>query len=295
MVETKNVLNLGLDALFKAKSAADAGIDKINEKEREAISYLNVNQLLPGKYQPRKFFDTDELNNLAESIKEQGILQPLIVRRVDFESFEIIAGERRWRASKLAGLNQVPAIIRDVPDSVAAAFAIIENVQRQDLNPIEEAESYRRLINEFTLTHEEVSRIVGKSRATVSNTIRLLNLNDSVIHLLRLNQLEMGHARAILAAPQENQREIASIVIEKKYTVRETEKYVSRLASPKIQKKIVKSYEHDPSYWENKLSELLNVDVNISFKKNLSGKVSMSFESEEQIKRVLDAIEVSVQ
>ena len=291
MVETKNVLNLGLDALFKAKDASEQGIGATGDT-KDVISYLNPNQLSPGKYQPRKFFDETELNNLASSIKEQGILQPLIVRKID-NNFEIIAGERRWRASKIAGVDSIPVIIRNVDDSAAAVFAIIENVQRQDLNPVEEAESYRKLIDEFSLTHEEIARIVGKARASVSNTLRLLNLSKPVMELLKISQLEMGHARAILAAPIEKQYELADIVIKRKYSVRETEAYVNRSIQSPVQKD---NFTNNPDckHLENRISNLLGIDAKISFKRGSSGKIVIGFKNESHLLDFIKSIEEKI-
>jgi len=208
-----------------------SSVDTLAEGSTPAISmqHLPIVQLVPGKYQPRREMDEEALQELAISIKAQGILQPILVRKLSAGKFEIIAGERRWRAAKKAELTDVPVIIKEIPDDAAMAIGLIENIQRENLNAIDEAFGLQRLVQEFSLTHQEIAEAVGRSRTAVSNLLRLLNLPVSVQKYLQCGDLEMGHARALLALPEPQQLQAAEHIVEKGLSVRETERYVKQL------------------------------------------------------------------
>ncbi|MGK0398935.1 MAG: ParB family chromosome partitioning protein, partial [Gammaproteobacteria bacterium] len=203
-------------------------ITEVSDEDRATgLSELGVDQIKRGKYQPRQYFDQQALQELADSISAQGVIQPIVVRP-DGEHYELIAGERRWRAAQLAGLQKIPVVIRDLDSKSAAAIALIENIQREDLNPLEESQALMRLIEEFDLTHQQVADSVGRSRATVSNLLRLLDLADPVKDLVNRGLLDMGHARALLALIQHDQIELATIVVNRGLSVRETEALVKK-------------------------------------------------------------------
>ncbi|MBN9124301.1 MAG: chromosome partitioning protein ParB [Nitrosospira sp. 56-18] len=214
-------LGRGLDALL-------AG-DNDNVKSGDSLRNLDVSLLQPGKYQPRTRMDQESLAELAESVKAQGIMQPVLVRAVSAGRFEIIAGERRWRAAQLAGLSEVPALVREVADDAALAMSLIENIQREDLNPLEEALGIQRLIKEFGMTHQDASQTLGNSRSAISNLLRLLNLSAPVQDLLMQGKIDMGHGRALLPLSPASQIETANLVVHKQLSVRETERLVQRM------------------------------------------------------------------
>ena len=220
-------LGRGLDALLSNDG------DNVSSKI-ETTNVMLLSQLTPGKFQPRKNFKQDSLIELAESIKAQGIIQPILVRMTSNNQFEIIAGERRWQAAKIAKLDEVPVVVKDIPDSTALAMALIENIQREDLNVIEEARGIKRLIDEFNITHEAAAEAVGKSRATVSNTLRLLSLCEHAQNALETNKIEMGHARAILSLSPIDQAMMCQKIVNQKLTVREVEKEVSEGSTKKL-------------------------------------------------------------
>lgn len=222
----KSLSALGLKELLGVPlpvSEADGGVPD------EQFVQISVDALQSGKYQPRKLLDDATLNELADSIRSQGVIQPIIVRPVGAKSYEIVAGERRWRAAKKAGLSQVPVIVKDIPDQAAMAMALIENIQREDLNVMEEVHAFDRLLKEFSMTHEAIAQVVGKSRATISNLVRLLKLETKVKMWLENGDLDMGHGRALLALSGEAQVQAAKRVIERGLSVRETEALVQRL------------------------------------------------------------------
>ncbi|OOZ24083.1 chromosome partitioning protein ParB, partial [Solemya velum gill symbiont] len=228
----------GLDALLSSASKASekvAETDSSDQQESTAavtgdsISQLGVDLVQRGRYQPRRNFDKEKLQELADSISEQGIVQPIVVRPIGEGKYEIIAGERRWRAAQLAGLSEVPVVVRDVDDKSAMAMALIENIQRDDLNPLEEADALQRLISEFGLTHQQIAQAVGKSRTAVTNYIRLLDLESEVKRMVDEKKLEMGHARAILGLKNGQQVEAANKVVRQGLSVRETERLVRRM------------------------------------------------------------------
>lgn len=214
-------LGRGLDALLAG------GND--NVKSGDSLRNLDVSLLQPGKYQPRTRMDQESLAELAESVKAQGIMQPVLVRAVSAGRFEIIAGERRWRAAQLAGLSEVPALVREVADDAALAMSLIENIQREDLNPLEEALGIQRLIKEFGMTHQDASQTLGNSRSAISNLLRLLNLSAPVQDLLMQGKIDMGHGRALLPLSPASQIETANLVVHKQLSVRETERLVQRM------------------------------------------------------------------
>src|SRR4051812_48083329 len=268
-------LGKGLDALLSAglgvtSPAPDMPVvpgevdSKLDYRDGK-LAHLPVELIQRGKYQPRRDMHTEALEELAESIKAQGVMQPIVVRPISDGRYEIIAGERRWRATQIAGLDKIPAVIRDVPDEAAIAMALIENIQRENLNPIEEAVALKRLQDEFELTHAEVAQAVGKSRATVTNLLRLIALSDDVKTLLEHGDLEMGHARAILTLEISAQREIARQIVAKGLSVRQTEALVRTHQEGKKEEKIssAQTPSADIRRLENSLSEKLGAAVEI--------------------------------
>jgi ParB family chromosome partitioning protein len=272
-------LGRGLDALLTKPSAELTGnaSDKTDTPSKNAeLHNLPIEQLHPGKYQPRKDMSAEALDDLANSIKSQGIIQPIIVRPVSEYSYEIIAGERRWRAAQIAALDTVPCLIKHVPDEAAVAIALIENIQREDLNAMEEAIALERLLIEFELTHQEVADAVGKSRTAVSNLLRLNKLNSEVKTLLEHGDIEMGHARALLALDNDIQTNTARIVVAKELNVRETEALIKKLQQPP--KEIVtKSVDPNTKRLEQNLSEKLGSHVAINHNKQGKGKLVISY------------------
>jgi len=272
-------LGRGLDALLT--TVPNVTVDDNSstpEHLKNELEKLPVEQLQPGKYQPRKDMSAEALEDLANSIRSQGIIQPIVVRTVGNDSYEIIAGERRWRAARIAGIDIIPCIIKNVPDETAIAIALIENIQREDLNAMEEAVALNRLLNEFELTHKEVAQAVGKSRAAVSNLIRLNNLNEDVKILLEHGDIEMGHARALLALDGDLQTASARIVAAKELTVRETEVLVKRALEP-ITDKQEKIVNIEDQSLEKKLTEALGQQVVIKHNTKGKGKLTISYNS----------------
>lgn len=227
------------------------------------LAELPVQQLQRGQYQPRRDMDEEALQQLASSIKAQGVLQPIIVRKLATDRYEIVAGERRWRAAQLAGLAQVPVVIKDIPDETAMAIGLVENIQRENLNAIEEAHALQRLLDEFEMTHQEVAESVGRSRTAVSNLLRLLNLAEPVQTMLVQGDLEMGHARALLALSTECQTQVAQQVVEQGLSVRDTEALVKKLQSPVNTLPKVRVINPQINQWQEKLSQQLNAKVAI--------------------------------
>ena len=223
-------LGRGLDILLGQVNTDQTGGNQKN------LEMMHVNSLQRGKYQPRDDIDPEALNELAESIKSQGVIQPLVVRKITYDKHEIIAGERRWRASILAGLEEVPVIVREIDDQVALAIGLIENIQRESLTPLEEAKALQQLIVDFKMTHEEISQVVGRSRSSVSNLIRLLQLKEPVKKLLNKGSIEMGHARSLLPLDEENQIFVANEVIKRSLSVRQAEALVKKVLNPKPKK-----------------------------------------------------------
>jgi ParB family chromosome partitioning protein len=275
-------LGRGLDALLDSDSA-DRAVG-----ERQAM--LRIEQLQRGRYQPRTKMDENSLEELAASIKKQGLMQPILVRPVDKSQYEIIAGERRWRAAKMAGLSEVPVLVREVPDSAALAMALIENIQREDLNPLEEANGVQRLVAEFKLTHQEAADAIGRSRAATTNLLRLLNLQKPVQQLVTDGKLEMGHARALLALEGDQQERVARKVAAKGFSVRMTEQLVSETLSPKRGAIRKHRPDRDIARLEEELSEEIGTTVEIRPGKKGSGKLVISFASPDHLEDLLKRI-----
>jgi ParB family chromosome partitioning protein len=271
-------LGRGLDALL-------AGNDD-GAKIGESLRNLKISQLQPGKYQPRTHMDQESLAELAESIKAQGVMQPVLVRPVSPEGYEIIAGERRWRAAQIAGLSEVPALIREVPDEAALAMSLIENIQRENLNPLEEAMGIQRLIKEFGMTHQAASQALGSSRSAVSNLLRLLNLPPPVQELLMRGKIDMGHGRALLALPAAKQIQTANLVVHKQLSVRETEKLVHRMERPVVKQQHPK-HDRDLLRLQENISAKLGTQVVINPGKKGTGKVVIQYSSLEQLDGIL--------
>ncbi|MBU2894704.1 ParB/RepB/Spo0J family partition protein [Colwellia sp. D2M02] len=292
-------LGRGLDALLStapAPSEKNSTNTENNVEENSAtpiveneLRQLAIDSLAPGKYQPRRDMSDDALEELSLSIKAQGIIQPIVVRAIADDQFEIIAGERRWRAAKLAQLAIVPCLVKDVPDESAVAIALIENIQREDLNAMEEAIALNRLLNEFDLTHQEVATAVGKSRTTVSNLLRLNNLNDEVKKFLENGDIEMGHARALLALEGEIQTTTAQTVATKELTVRETENLIKQIQNPTAAKEVVEKDRKTIEFEEN-LASKLGAKVAISHNKKGKGKLVISYANLAKLEEILEKI-----
>jgi len=276
-------LGRGLDALLEA-DAADRGAGG----ERQLT--LRIDQLQRGRYQPRTKMDEESLQELAASIRAQGLMQPILVRPVDGGRYEIIAGERRWRAAKIAGLSDVPALIREVPDSAALAMALIENIQRENLNPLEEAGGVQRLISEFKLTHQEAAEAIGRSRTATTNLLRLLNLRKPVQRLVFDGKLEMGHARALLALEGERQEIVARKVAERALSVRMTEQLVNRTLHLKPSVRRKGRSDRDIARLEEELSEDLGTTVEIRPGKKGAGKLLISYSNLGHLEDLLSRI-----
>jgi len=267
-------LGRGLDALLGG-----------DEAPREALATVDVASIRPGRYQPRTHMDERSLAELAQSIRSQGLLQPVMVRRLD-GGYELVAGERRWRAAQMAGLQQIPAIVREVPDEAALVMALIENVQREDLNPMEEAAAVQRLIDEFSMTHEQAADAVGRSRSATSNLLRLLKLAKPVQDMLMRGALEMGHARALLALDGARQIELATRIGARELSVRETEALVQRLLRAPEQRRR-KRTDRDLERLAEELSERLGTTVEIRPSRNGRGKLLLHYSSLDHLDQLL--------
>lgn len=277
-------LGRGLDALLSGNRGLGG------DEQRS----LPVQRLRPGKYQPRTHMDPDSLQELADSIKAQGLVQPILVRRisssVDGEQYEIIAGERRWRASQIAGLLEVPVLIRNIPDEQALAMALIENIQREDLNPLEEAQGLQRLIDEFGLTHQLAAEAVGRSRPAATNLLRLLQLTEPVQQLLMSGHLDMGHARALLALEGVAQIALAQKIAQQGLSVRETERLVALALKPS-KPAIEAKPDRDLLNLQEKLSNTLGAVVQIRTNRKGSGRLSIDFGNLDQLEAILQRIQ----
>ncbi|WP_296050224.1 ParB/RepB/Spo0J family partition protein [uncultured Alteromonas sp.] len=283
-------LGRGLDALLATSQSASRNEDgEAVTSQTSELKKIPIEFLQPGKYQPRKDMSPEALEELASSIRSQGVIQPIVVRSVSTDKYEIIAGERRWRAAQLAQLDVVPCLIKDVPDEAAVAIALIENIQREDLNAMEEAQALDRLMNEFELTHQEVAEAVGKSRTTITNLLRLNNLNDDVKLLVEHGDIEMGHARALLALAGESQSDAAQIVSGKALTVRDTEKLVRKILEP-AEPKPPKEIDPDVKSLVNKLSDNLGARVSIDHNAKGKGKLVINFNDLDQLDGILSRI-----
>ena len=271
-------LGRGLDALLAKDEEIGGG---------DVLKTVKLEELQPGKYQPRTRMDQASLEELARSLKSQGVMQPILARTLSKGRYEIIAGERRWRAAKLAGLRDVPVVIREVPDSAALAMALIENIQRENLNPLEEATGIHRLINEFKMTHQEAADAVGRSRAATTNLLRLLHLPQSVQALLYDGKIDMGHARALLALEGRRQEDVAKRVAERGLSVRETEKAVQDILNPKTKKSSRLKSNRDILRFEEELSEKFGTKVEVKPGKKGAGKLVISYANHEHLDDLL--------
>ncbi|MBE6062015.1 MAG: ParB/RepB/Spo0J family partition protein [Clostridium butyricum] len=281
----KFALGKGLSALIP-----DDSFDEDNN-QKNTLS-ISINKIKSDKDQPRKAFDSEKIAELTESIKTHGIIQPLILRKVNSDQYTIVAGERRWRAAKIAGLKEVPAIIMELTESEILEISLIENIQRQDLNPIEEAIAYKKLIDDFKMTHEQLSKRIGKSRTSITNTMRLINLDVRVQQYIIEGVISEGHGRALLAIKDfEVQYEVAQEVIDEKLSVRELEKIIKRMLEPSNRNN--SKPELNPYYKEikNQLQNYFGTKVNISNKNN-RGKIEIEYYSEDDLQRILDIINI---
>ncbi len=282
-----DVLLAGMDAnsLESLSSGKDsASSDQINE--------VSVHQIQPGRYQPRRDMEPQALEDLAASIKAQGVIQPIVIRPVGPDNYEIIAGERRWRASQMAGLSQIPVVIRNVPDEAAIAMALIENIQRENLNPVEEAVALQRLQQEFDLSQQQVAEAVGKSRSTITNLLRLLNLTTEVRTLLERGDLEMGHARALLTLNDEVQIATGRQIVDKGLSVRETESLVQKIKNPVEPKPKPEPSETDQQFAQS-LTSRLSARVSIKSNAKGQGKITISYSDQQQLQKILDQIQAN--
>lgn len=284
MAKPMKGLGRGLDALLSGNAA---------KQEEEQLRELQVHQLKPGKYQPRSRMDESSLNELAASIKEQGVIQPILARTLGDGGFEIIAGERRWRAAQIAGLNIVPVLVRKVEDNAALAMALIENIQREDLNPLEEAVGIQRLIDEFKMTHQAAADAVGRSRSAATNLLRLLNLTQPVQAMLMEGDLDMGHARALLSLEGASQITAANKIVLNGLSVREAEKLVQEGTKPAAKSKSKKvAASRDIQRLQEKIADRLGARVNIQHSAKGSGKLVIEYKNLDQLDGILAAMGV---
>ena len=282
-------LGRGLSALIPEDDEKSKVIVKEIVVKEPAEIKVRLSQIEPNKEQPRKMFDEDALIELSESIKQYGVLQPLLVQKKE-DYYEIIAGERRWRAAKLAGVKEVPVVIKDYSDQEIMEIALIENIQREDLNPIEEAQAYQRLIKDYKLKQDEIAEKVSKSRATITNSLRLLKLDKRVQEMVMEGKLSNGHARTIISVEdKDKQFMIAQKIFDEKLSVREVEKLMRELEKPN---KVLKKTENDFVYrdFEENMSKLLATHVTIKNKDNNKGKIEISYYSQEELERIYDLL-----
>ncbi|WP_321408174.1 ParB/RepB/Spo0J family partition protein [Tolumonas auensis] len=295
MTSKKRGLGKGLEALLGTSQVArqkqilsdiqaDAAQDKVDNQKGE-LQILPVSWLRPGKYQPRRDMSQDALEDLANSIRAQGVIQPIVVRQLAEQQYEIIAGERRWRACQLVRLETVPCLIKNVEDNAAVAIALIENIQREDLNAIEEAVALQRLMTEFELSHQQVAEAVGKSRSAVSNLLRLNHLNEDVKQLVEHGDLDMGHARALLSLEGEQQSEVARTVAQKSLTVRDTERMVQKLLNPAAAKP-EPEVDQQSVVWSECLSGQLGLSVQFVRSGDNNGKIILSYQNAAEFEKI---------
>ena len=273
----------------KIKKGLGRGLSSLigETKVEQSSSKLSVSDLYPNKFQPRKIFDEDSLNDLKKSINERGIIQPIIVRKSDKNSkYEIIAGERRWLAAQKAGLHEVPVVVTEADDLKSLEFAIVENVQRNDLNPLEEAQGYQRLINDFSYDQEKVSKFIGKSRSHITNSLRLLTLPDDVIKLIETQKLTAGHAKVLVGLS--NASFVAAKIIEKKLSVRQSENFVKIFKNKK--NTLRKSKDTNIIALELSISNKIGLNVDIQNTKRNKGKISFEYKDLEQLNKIIDII-----
>lgn len=290
MVKKKRGLGRGLSALIPDEPKEEESKDK--DQEEEKIVKIKISEIKPNKNQPRQSFDKESLRELAESIEKVGIIQPIVVKR-NKSGFEIIAGERRFRAAKLIGLDTVPSIIREEDERKTAEMALVENIQREDLNPIEEAIAYNDILGKYSITQQELSKIVGKSRTYIANVVRLLNLSDKVKEMIKNQKLTAGHGRALLPiSGDEEQYKIALSIVENNLSVRETEKLINDLSETKKEKK-KKEKTKDPitKEIEESLRKVLGTKVTIN-KGRKKGKIEIEYYSDDDLERILELLKI---
>ncbi|RDH82718.1 MAG: chromosome partitioning protein ParB [endosymbiont of Galathealinum brachiosum] len=302
MVKKKRGLGRGLNALLGSaaevkeltdpKPAPTAPVEAPVETTDNGLRHIAVELIQRGTYQPRVHFEPEALQELADSIKTQGVIQPIVVRPVSAGKFEIIAGERRWRACQLAGLHEVPAVVKELNDQSAAAISLIENIQRENLNPLEESRALQRLIDEFDMTHQQVSEVVSRSRASVTNLLRLKDLNEDVKLLVDERKIDMGHARALLALTGAEQSLLANKASAQGWSVRETEKQVKRQLNPapKVTESSA-SIDPDIKRLQEQVSERLGAPVNVQHKSNGKGKLVINYSSLDELDGILAKIQ----
>ena len=284
----KPVLGRNLSAML-----SQSALQQAQGAGRDELRHLPLDLIRPGRYQPRSVFDQEKLSELADSIRAQGVVQPVVVRPLEGgEGFELIAGERRWRAAQIAGLERIPAVVRDVPDEVSVAMSLIENIQRENLNPLEEATALRRLIDDFRMTHQEAADAVGRSRAAVSNLLRLLELMQEVKDMIDMRLIEMGHARALLSLDDDLQVQGAREVVRKRLSVRDTENLVRRLQQSKKQKG-QRRPDPDILRLQNRLGEALGARVRIQHQASGKGKLVISYNNADEFEGILERLDLS--
>lgn len=297
MVVKKRGLGRGLDALLSGMSDdTESPLHEAAEplSTQGELQHMDINRIERGRYQPRRDMEPQALEELAESIRAQGVMQPIVVRPISDNRYEIIAGERRWRATQMAGLSTIPTIIRDVPDEAAIAMALIENIQRENLNPMEEAVALHRLQTEFELTQQQVADAVGKSRSTIANLLRLMNLTEDVRKMLEYGDLEMGHARALLGLEGDQQVEAATQVVSRALSVRETELLVKKYQSGEISRKTTAPVQNETfKEISGLLSRHFSAPVKIAASAQGKGKISISFNSQEQLDAILARLDTA--
>ncbi|MDC0225467.1 ParB/RepB/Spo0J family partition protein [Gammaproteobacteria bacterium] len=291
MSDKRKSLGRGLDALLGQPGEVET------KNQKQGLTEIPIEQIGPGPFQPRKQIDESQLNELAQSIKAQGVIQPIVVReRAIADShtgvrFEIIAGERRWRATQIAGLENIPAVIRTIADSEAVAVALIENIQRENLNPLEEANAFQRLIIEYEMSHQEVANSVGRARASITNALRLLDLPSSVQELVNKKMITMGHARALLSIQDRGmQLEVANLIVEKGLSVREAEGLVRKIVEKKKPNQKKTTVDPDIQRLEKDLTNRLGARVSIKHKKTGSGTLSIKYSSSDELEGILSKI-----
>ncbi|NOX09335.1 MAG: ParB/RepB/Spo0J family partition protein [Gammaproteobacteria bacterium] len=287
MAVKKRGLGRGLDALL---SGSSPNVPVEQSRVEGELRALPLDVIQRGVYQPRHNMHTESLDDLADSIRAQGVVQPIVVRLIDKGRYEIIAGERRWRAAQIAGLDEIPVVIRQVEDKAAIAMALIENIQREDLNPLEEARALQRLIEEFDMTHKEAAAAVGRSRTTVSNLLRLLDLDGQVKQHIDRGELEMGHARALLPLDAQGQRELAIDIVAKGLSVRQTEALVKNRLNKESKPAKKPAGDTNTLHLEQELSEKLGAMVKIQHSRKGKGKLTISYNSLEELDGVLERI-----
>jgi ParB family chromosome partitioning protein len=281
----KRGLGRGLDALLGPLNVSGGG-----PAIEETLRLLPIEQIMRSRYQPRLNLRQESLQELADSIRAQGLVQPIVVRVAVAGRYELIAGERRWRAAQLAGLPEVPALVREVSDQVAMTMALIENIQREDLNPLEEAQALKRLIEEFTMTHQQVAETIGRSRATVSNLLRLLELSEEVRQLVQEQRLEMGHARALLPLPPALQQELARQVVRRGLSVRETEAWVKRLQNGPAAPAASRAPDPDIRNLQEDLSARLGARVLVQHGSSGKGRLVIHYNTLDELDGILNRV-----